>query len=106
MEGVVTGLPESLFLMPSFPTLGGLSRLTVHESGHLPSDCGEGQGPWQCSCPNVRGLKTVSQPHDGCPIPSPTGLWGWPPTSVHSLLQARKQQQKHRLENLHGAMYT
>ena len=32
MEGVVTGLPESLFLMPSFPTLGGLSRLTVHES--------------------------------------------------------------------------
>ena len=32
MEGVVTGLPESLFLMPPFPTLGGLSRLTVHES--------------------------------------------------------------------------
>lgn len=53
-----------------------------------------------------KGLRTVSQSHGGCPVPSPTGLGVRPLPSAPSFLQARKQQQKHRLENLHGAMYT
>lgn len=54
----------------------------------------------------AQGLRTVSQSHGGCPVPSPTGLGVRPLPSAPSFLQARKQQQKHRLENLHGAMYT